>query len=211
MRNARAPENERERRPNAARAMSAARRVALLAMLVAAGCEEVPIGDDGGIVPSNDGGPAGPDAMSVCSSNAQCDDANPCTTDACKGGVCSYTPAPGGRCVWGICDVGGNCGLDPSAPCTGSSYEGRDLRPYDLSLLDLHCANLRGANLEGALLDGRDLGRADLTGARLRGARLAGADLSRATLENADLSYADLFGARTEGADFTGADLTGAL
>jgi len=52
-----------------------------------------------------------------CAVDSDCDDANDCTTDACIGEICEYTPLPDvTSCSGGIC-CGGTC----TAPCVGDA------------------------------------------------------------------------------------------
>ena len=60
----------------------------------------------GGAMP--DGGPA-------CTGAAQCDDQNPCTTDACTAGHCEHTSKPDGT----ACDLGGAPGSLPEGRVQG--------------------------------------------------------------------------------------------
>ncbi len=64
-----------------------------------------------------------------CSINADCDDADPCTTDVCSGGSCSNTPisCPTGQvCNGGVCEgqgaccSGTSCTISSPTNCTGS-------------------------------------------------------------------------------------------
>lgn len=49
-------------------------------------------------------------ACVVCLADAECDDANECTLDACADGLCGSTPRPRGTsCATGYCDGEGHC------------------------------------------------------------------------------------------------------
>jgi hypothetical protein len=64
----------------------------------------------------------------ACRSDADCDDANPCTLDGCEGGTCGVTPAEAGlSCDDGqfcngadSCDGEGRCSVHVGDPCAGA-------------------------------------------------------------------------------------------
>lgn len=83
-----------------------------------------------GFIPSGTG-PAESPRGQACSSSSSCDDSNPCTTDSCTSGTCSYAAAPSGTacaddgnsCTNDVCSGttcthpnNGSCG---GAPCSG--------------------------------------------------------------------------------------------
>ncbi|MFQ5462293.1 MAG: S8 family serine peptidase, partial [Phycisphaerae bacterium] len=64
-----------------------------------------------------------------CATNADCDDGDPCTTDVCSAGSCSFTPIscpPGQTCIGGTCQgqgaccTGQSCSIDNPAACAAS-------------------------------------------------------------------------------------------
>lgn len=59
----------------------------------------------------NDGGSVGDVGTVGCSSNADCDDGDPCTSNACDSlsGTCNLAITPGAACTGGVCDSAGAC------------------------------------------------------------------------------------------------------
>jgi len=70
-----------------------------------------------------------------CTTSVQCDDGNPCTTDACQSGICTHTPKPNGTacndgnactqtdfCQAGVCTgtTPVNCSIGTCNPATGT-------------------------------------------------------------------------------------------
>ena len=41
-------------------------------------------------------------AYNECTTNAECDDGNSCTTDVCSAGICAHTPNTGQACSDGL-------------------------------------------------------------------------------------------------------------
>ncbi len=110
-------------------------------------------------------------AALVCSADAQCDDGDACTVDACDRGACTHSPLP--------CDDGDACTVDtcdPAAGCRATDLLGLD---YVSCALDQHLAPL----LPPAATPGRaaktahklaaQLDRAERLVAHARGARPA--------------------------------------
>ncbi|MCH8242638.1 MAG: hypothetical protein IH897_08515, partial [Planctomycetes bacterium] len=75
------------------------------------------------------------DPPTECTTDPDCDDADPCTTDTCSGGFCSNTPIscpPGEICVGGVCEgagaccVGTTCTIETVSDCaaSGGTYQG---------------------------------------------------------------------------------------
>lgn len=63
-------------------------------------------------------GSGSPSPPSSCTTPADCDDSDPCTTDSCKSGVCDYASASDGTpCAGGVCDSGA-CAIDKTPPET---------------------------------------------------------------------------------------------
>ncbi|MFQ5415352.1 MAG: S8 family serine peptidase, partial [Phycisphaerae bacterium] len=73
--------------------------------------------------------------VTPCTTNAECDDGDPCTTDVCSSGSCSNTPitCPAGQtCIGGTCQgqgaccTGATCNIDNPTSCSaaGGTYLG---------------------------------------------------------------------------------------
>ena len=120
--------------------------IVLGAALGAAGCpvEEVlnpaPLGEEDASPPIDAGADAEPSdaadasdaAPPECAVDVDCDDKNPCTADACTGGVCLHPPAPAGASCAdqdlcngnescdgaGVCQPGTPVVIDDGDPCT---------------------------------------------------------------------------------------------
>src|SRR5207247_1420934 len=70
-------------------------------------------------------------AALVCTADAQCDDANACTVDACDHGTCTHSPVPcddGDACTVDACD-GGTCTHSPVVCDDGRPQARRAARP----------------------------------------------------------------------------------
>src|SRR5439155_305772 len=110
-------------------------------------------------------------AALVCTADAQCDDANACTVDACDRGACTHSPLP--------CDDGDACTVDtcdPAAGCRATDLPGLD---YVSCALDHHLAPLPppaaapGRAAKAAHKPAAHRGRAERLVAHARGARPA--------------------------------------
>jgi len=75
-------------------------------------------------------------ALGECSTSADCDDSNECTTDSCSGGTCVSTPRTGSSCsdgdvcngaescsASGACESSGALDCDDGDPCTADSCD----------------------------------------------------------------------------------------
>ncbi len=97
--------------------------------------------------------------FATCTTNADCNDANPCTTDTCTSGLfCQHTPDPGAACTDGlfctgteICNSLGLCQADAPVDCddqvgctVDSCDEGSDTCLHDAS--DVSCNDSQFCN-----------------------------------------------------------------
>src|SRR5204862_4402894 len=134
----------------------------------------------------------------VCTADAQCDDANACTVDACDHGACTHSPVP--------CDDGDACTVDtcdPAAGCRSTELPGLD---FVSCALERHLAPLlpptaavSGRAAKTARKLAAQLGRAERLVADARGARRARARTLLKRARKVVTAMGRLAGRRTSG------------